>query len=332
MWMLDGRESRRVIITTWLGRFWRFATAVLGTFFVVITAFISSIIIDLLVRHVISNLLDHTGPQMSSKPFIQVMLPSDGAFAAFVVVVVGALAARRHRLITSLVIFLFGAYFAWLLVGTWYPSATWPDRFLPAGPPRVWSPIVCTWIGGLFGVLVVALREWKTVVERGKLKWIIPVALSFVLNAGLVFCGRGKTFAAILPIAISLSMALFLLISTLVFRKFRDFCAQDIALACVVFSTLLSIPAGILVHAGDLHKAQSFCETLIPGIERIKAQTGAYPSDVSSVLAEQHPPRLFQSCVYRLDGTNFSLVVIDPSLIMNDGMKYSSQTKAWCHY
>mgnify|MGYP003611403621 CR=1 FL=1 len=91
---------------------------------------------------------------MPGKNFLMVAMTFDGALAAFLVVLAGALAAPRKRLLTAVIVFIVGAAFAWAEVG---------EMYSPTGPARVWSPIIGTYIGGLLGILLIAIRERKKV-------------------------------------------------------------------------------------------------------------------------------------------------------------------------
>lgn len=100
---------------------------------------------------------------MPGKQFLMVAMPFDGALVAFLVVLAGALAAPCKRLFTAFIVLILGATLAWVMVGEMYPPTYYPPKLFPDGPPRVWSPIIGTYVGGLIGVLVIAIRERKKV-------------------------------------------------------------------------------------------------------------------------------------------------------------------------
>ena len=172
------------------------------------------------------------------------------------------------------------------------------------------------------------------------MKRITAVAVSFALNIVLIAWGRGSFLAVFLPMVLSLWIGLPLLILSVVFyiianRKNRlrimNVSSWGIAIAMIIFSTLLSIPAGKRILAGDMNDGQSFCNSLVLQLENTKNHTGEYPRDISNVLKGQRPPRLLHSGFYQSDGTSFSFIITDPGDIMG-GVEYSSQTKRWSHW
>ncbi|MFA5021332.1 MAG: hypothetical protein WC517_04755, partial [Patescibacteria group bacterium] len=74
--------------------------------------------------------------------------------------------APRRRILTAFIVLISGAAIAWVLVGEIYSPTYYPPKLFPDGPPRVWSPIVGTYVGGLLGALVIAIRERK----KGEIK------------------------------------------------------------------------------------------------------------------------------------------------------------------
>jgi hypothetical protein len=115
-----------------------------------IGGFVTALALAFPVYYLLHALILGTGHHLPGKLFFLLQLPFDGAIAAFLAVTLGAWMAPHHRLNTSLVIFFCGAILAWLLVG---------DFGHPYRPVRVWSPIIGTYLGGLFGVLVISIRE-----------------------------------------------------------------------------------------------------------------------------------------------------------------------------
>jgi K+ transporter len=101
-----------------------------------------------------------------------------------------------------------------------------------------------------------------------------------------------------------------------------------ITVALVICSTLLSIPIGNRLLDHDIHKAKTFCESLIPLIEQSKTQDAVYPQYITAVLGNRNPPRLLGPSFYWSDGTNFTFVISDPSTLMG-GFEWSSQVRDW---
>jgi len=131
------------------------------------------------------------------------------------------------------------------------------------------------------------------------MKWIIANVASLVLNAILVLWGRGSFLVAVLSIGVSLWIGLPLLILSCVFfsiasrknrTRFMNMSGYCFAVALITFSTILSIPIGGKLLAHDIRKAKAFCEDLVPKLNKVKNDTGAFPKDISELLDEARPP------------------------------------------
>jgi len=125
----------------------------------VVTAFIGAIALSVPMNWVIRALYWNSGHHMPGKEFLMIVMQYDGALAAFMVVVFGSMTAPRGRRVTGLVIFLIGAVVAWALVGDMTPTTFYSLNHYPEGPPRVWSPLMGTYVGGLLGLLVININE-----------------------------------------------------------------------------------------------------------------------------------------------------------------------------
>lgn len=80
-----------------------------------------------------------------------------GFAAAFSVVCVAYLAAPDHKFIFSVVTFVIGAVVAWLfLEPSWYPENHATMAYQPTH-----LPLVTTYVGGVLGLLVVALLNCR---------------------------------------------------------------------------------------------------------------------------------------------------------------------------
>lgn len=172
------------------------------------------------------------------------------------------------------------------------------------------------------------------------MKWIIAIATSVVLNAFLILWGRGSFLAAIISLGGSLWIGLPSLILSAVFfamaarknnTRFMSISTSGIAVAAVIFSTVLSIPIGSKLGAYETRKAKAFYEALVPRMEEIRVQTGHYPRDLSDVLDGLRPPRLFEPMYFHCDGTNFSFTIVDPGSIMG-GWSYDNKNTNWYYW
>ena len=92
------------------------------------------------------------GRAVPGKDFLMLVLPFDGALAAFLVVVCGAFAAPTHRVRVALVVLFSGSIIAWILVGQPY-SPQWNHH----GTIQLWWPICGTYLGGLLAFSTVRL-------------------------------------------------------------------------------------------------------------------------------------------------------------------------------
>jgi len=169
------------------------------------------------------------------------------------------------------------------------------------------------------------------------MKWIIAIVTCFVLNAILIVWGRGSFLAAVISLGASFWIGLPLLVlSGVVFSiaarknstRFMTISGSGIVAALIILSTILTIPIGGTIVEHDVSKAKAFCEALVPEMEDIRDQTGAYPRDISVVLDGLRPPRLFEPRYYHCDGTNFSFTIVDPGNIMGSWF-YDNQREKW---
>jgi len=82
-------------------------------------------------------------------------LPGAGFLAAFSVVCVAYLTAPRSKLAFSIACFVFGAFAAWVLVGTaWYPESYGEKAYEPTS-----LPLAATCGGGVLGLVAVVVFD-----------------------------------------------------------------------------------------------------------------------------------------------------------------------------
>ena len=170
------------------------------------------------------------------------------------------------------------------------------------------------------------------------MKWKVAILASVVLNTILLLWGHGTFIAVVLAMATSFWIGLpLLLLSAVGFAiaarknlvRLKKISACGIVTAFVIFSTLLSIPAGKRILADDLRMAQAFCEELIPIIEQHRNETGSFPQKIVYQIDKQRTPRLIDAQFYQSDGTNYYFIINDPGTIMG-GFEFSSDRKEWC--
>ena len=103
-----------------------------------------------------------------------------------------------------------------------------------------------------------------------------------------------------------------------------------------IFGVLLLLPVLWLVRVkSQVREAKSFCESLLPHIQQVHAQTGSYPlkadptwwsgGDVPSLIRTQ-------DFYFTRDGSMFLLRFRDPSGFMDDIWGYDSRWMGWINY
>lgn len=111
---------------------------------------------SLWIKDIIHDYLWSRGQHMPGKVFLgYYTLPVAGAFAAFFFVILGAWAAPKRRSTTAFVLLLIGGVLAWQCVGNWHSPLVQKGQL----PLRIWEPIIGTYLGGVFGYLIVSCRS-----------------------------------------------------------------------------------------------------------------------------------------------------------------------------
>jgi hypothetical protein len=93
---------------------------------------------------------------------------------------------------------------------------------------------------------------------------------------------------------------------------------------------LLSIPAGQMVLARDVQKAQLYCEALVPQLDEFKQKQGVYPKLQEEIVkAPEDLPRLLRSDrFYWRNGKVFTFAFKDPAGISNF-YEFDSAKRKW---
>ena len=92
--------------------------------------------------------------------------------------------------------------------------------------------------------------------------------------------------------------------------------AAALGLAAFAVVVAPSYLPGRLLNYGDVRAARSYCMMLVPRLEAVKRDKGAYPSAVRDLMPEGRPvPRLLRTRqpFYRTVGAAFEFVIHDPS-------------------
>jgi hypothetical protein len=172
---------------------------------------------------------------------------------------------------------------------------------------------------------------------RNKVLWILAAAF---LNAGIAVVGRGSfshTFA-VLAAGIYIGFAALILAGCgYVFGQRFAWVRLIGRIALVVFvlteSLLISLIPGRLLANRDIAMAKTYCESLIPVIDRYRQEHGAYPLVLATVVQGGDVPHpLRRGRFYWSDGKTYSFDIGDPRGMMNNFVGYSNQTRRWSNW
>jgi hypothetical protein len=136
-----------------------------------------------------------------------------------------------------------------------------------------------------------------------RLWWlVIALGVAIVLNVWAVKLGRGSHVHISLVLqAIGLVGLPVFVISLVLMCVGRDkwplvFIAGYAMnlVSLVIFLMLISACIGLFVATADTRAAMSYCEALIPRVEKYKQDTGKYPDTIEAVASREHEPLLLQ--------------------------------------
>ena len=160
-----------------------------------------------------------------------------------------------------------------------------------------------------------------------------------VVNAAIILLGRSGLFVVLvyermitfvgLPLLLC-ALAVYLAARRTKYRRVKTIALYATLVAVVMFSTILSAPFASKVGEYDAREARSLCEALVPKLERTRAKTGSYPTDIDRELQEMPWPQR-QLVAYGSDGESFDLQVYDPNTFF-DRWCYLGQGTNWDYH
>ena len=162
------------------------------------------------------------------------------------------------------------------------------------------------------------------------------ILVSALLNAGMMVAGRGGFIHTVAVLAAGIYVGLPALIMVgcgyLLGNRF-SWARQVMRIAVVVFvlsaSFFISLIPGRALVKHDIVAAKTYCESLIPAIDKYRRQNGVYPLEISTVAQDKVVPRLLRSTrFYWSDGQTYRFNFGDPRGMMNF-VGYNSLTLHW---
>ncbi len=162
-----------------------------------------------------------------------------------------------------------------------------------------------------------------------------------VAALGMLLVGRGTLFAWLLTVSAMVYIGLPLLVLSLLVlglaayrRKQRWIVSakRGIVLSVCVFALGLPLWASHYVARYDVTTAKQFCDTLLPELRRVYAETGRYPEDIVELSGCTAPPRLLRTqAVYHADGAHFSFMIRDDARLFAEWVLTDAQQEWQYH-
>jgi hypothetical protein len=172
-------------------------------------------------------------------------------------------------------------------------------------------------------------------------KWnlfISVLVLYLAVSAVIIFWGRGRFhrelffFSLVVLVGIPLFGVSF--IGTIAAwitgkRQIRSVFLKSIVASLVFIALSIPLYLAYYVADDDAEAAKSFCEDLVPALERIKNEEGRYPETIDALIAgKELPDYLKDTAFYSTDGASFDFMVIDQSSMMG-GWTYYNTRPVW---
>ena len=94
-------------------------------------------------------------------------------------------------------------------------------------------------------------------------------------------------------------------------------------------SLIISLIPGKALAKHDIAAASTYCESLIPSIDRYRQEHGVYPLEIATVAQGEDMPRLLRNTrFYWSEGPAYGFNFGDPRGMMNF-VGYNSHTRLW---
>jgi hypothetical protein len=174
------------------------------------------------------------------------------------------------------------------------------------------------------------------------MKLLVAIAVSILLNLGLVFIGQGRFVFAILILAgcIWIAAPLFLfsgIFLAIAYRKPHPVMisiGQWMMIASIVVgSTLTAIYLGGRLNDRRIEEAKVYCEGIANTLDSLRDSSGYYPTNLTGLVQQSDLPGILKggNLYYHSQGTNYSITFADPGGMMN-GWDFIGSTKKWSRF
>ena len=155
----------------------------------------------------------------------------------------------------------------------------------------------------------------------------------------LTFWGRGNFLHITAVVAANLWIGFPLLMvaagARIVWKFDRSYRVRRVMMTAllavgVLSFQLLTVPAGKIILARDIRKAEAYCESLILTLDQLKEAQGAYPRSQEKIIKEPDDlPRILRSDhFYWSNGQIFTLTFADPAGPLNF-YEFNSARRKW---
>lgn len=171
-------------------------------------------------------------------------------------------------------------------------------------------------------------------ITRMKKTFLAALVLAVILTLG----GRGSFLHVSSVVAVNLWIGFPLLMvaagARIVWKFDRSYGVRRVMTSSLLAVGLLSfqlltIPAGKIVLARDIQKAEAYCESLVLTLDQLKEKQGAYPKSQEQIIKEPDLPRILRSDhFYWSNGQIFTLTFADPAGPLNF-YEFNSARRKW---
>lgn len=168
----------------------------------------------------------------------------------------------------------------------------------------------------------------------------ICVGIGYISIAWLIlFAGRSSAYDLVILLAVAVSVYIgvpYFLITIVIFivGSYRHNpslitgAKSHIILSLLIMTLIIPAILSESVLLSDIERAKSFCEHIVPELDKIKQSTGSYPENLASFLPKKDIPALVQ---YHSDKTSFSFRVTDGAFFEGEYV-FTDTERHWKHF
>ena len=171
------------------------------------------------------------------------------------------------------------------------------------------------------------------------MKILVGIAVSVLLNLGLVLIGQGRFVLDIIILAACVWIAAPLFIFSGIFLAIAYRKPHPVMIAAghwlmltslVLGSTLAAVYLGGILNTRRIDEAKAYCERLAIALDGTREETGFYPTNLTGIVQQSDLPDILKggNLYYHSQGTNYSITFPDPGGMMN-GWDFIGSTKKW---